>query len=176
VKDPATTVSAGKEKNLRRWRVTLSVVAWLIIVQSGLGLLSGLVSIPLSATIRPEDLESQLGPLAGEIDLAPVDRLFGQLRMLNLVQVGANALMLGAGIGLLSRRKWGWYGAIIINLLEAAGMFVIGLPALEPVLRLLDPARAETLSIVIAVLLALVPASIVAFLLARPVVRQFETR
>jgi hypothetical protein len=84
--------------------------------------------------------------------------------------------MLGAGIGLLSRRKWGWYGAIIINLLEAAGMFVIGLPALEPVLRLLDPARAETLSIVIAVLLALVPASIVAFLLARPVVRQFETR
>jgi hypothetical protein len=171
---PATITSAGDDADLRRWRVTVTVGAWLLIAQSGLGAISALLSIPLAATFRPESLMPQLGPLGAGIDLAPVDRLFSQLRTLNYIQLAVNGAKLAAAAGLLKRQQWGWFATVVIHLLETAGVFIFGLPALRPLVALADPAQAGQLSLVITILIALIPASIVAILLLKPVTRQFE--
>lgn len=172
--DPATITGAGEDATLRRWRVTVTVGAWLLLVQSGFGALSALISIPLAATFRPESLMPQLGPLGAGIDLRPVDALFSQLRTLNYIQLAVNAIKLVAAAGLLKRQQWGWYAMVIIHLLETAGVFVFGLPALRPLIALADPAQAQSLSLVLAGLIALIPASVVAILLLKPVTSQFE--
>jgi hypothetical protein len=171
-----TSTGAGEDKTLRRWRITLTIFAWLFIVQAGFGFLSALLSIPLLATFRPESLAAQLGPLLSGTNFAAIDRLFASLRTLNLAQVFLNAVVLAGAVGLLLRHKWGWYLTVVLNVLQTAAAVAFGPPVLEQVLSLLDPAQAGTLSWTIAVLIALIPASIVAFLMLRPVVDQFERR
>jgi len=171
---PPMDASVGEDKTIRRWRITLSVFAWLFIVQSGVGFVSGLLSIPLLATFRPESLAAQLGPLLTGTNLAAIDALYASLRTLNLAQVLLNAVVLTGAVGLVRRRRWGWYLTVVLNVLQAVATLVFGPPVLEQVLRLADPARAGELSWVIAILAALIPAVIVAFLMLKPVVDQFE--
>lgn len=166
--------SAGADKALRRWRVTLTIVAWLFIVQSGIGFLTGLLSVPLLATFRPESLVSQLGPLVGGAGFAEIDRLFASLRTANLAQVLVNGVVAAGAVGLLLRRKWGWYLTVVLNVLQAVAAVVFGQPVLQQVLGLLDPAQAARLSLGIALLVALIPASFIVFLMLAPVVEQFE--
>ncbi len=166
--------SAGEDKNLRRWRVTLTVFAWLFIVQAGVGLISSLLSIPLLAAFQPESLVSQLGPLMGGTNLAAIDSLLASLRTLNLAQVLLSAAVLAGAVGLLLRRKWGWYLTVVLNALQVCAALAFGPPVLEPVFCLLAPDRAGSLSWVVAILVALIPASIVAFLMLKPIVAQFE--
>jgi len=158
----------------RYWRVSVTVLGWMLAVQSGLGFLGALLSIPLASSFTPDSLLPQLGPMYGGVDLSVVADLLAQLRLISILQALANGAICAGAIGLLLRRKWGWYLTVIINILQAAAAIPIGQPPVERMLALLDPARAEMLGYVIAGLVALIPASIVAFLLLKPVVRQFE--
>jgi hypothetical protein len=174
VSDPNVTAGAGEDRTLRRWRAIVTVGAWLVIIQAALSFLGGIISIPLSGLVGTSSLASQLGPLAQGMDLSAVDRMFAQLRTLNIVQVVANAVTVAAGVGLLRRARWGWYALVIISIAEAAGSFIFGIPALEPLLSLLDAEHARSLSVLIALLVSMIPVSIIAVLMAKPVIDQFE--
>ncbi|MCX6842623.1 MAG: hypothetical protein NTX53_10120 [candidate division WOR-3 bacterium] len=160
----------------RYWRIAVTVFAWLTIVQAGLGFVGGLLAIPLAATFRPESLAPQLGPMLGGTDFSAIDSLFGQLRLFNFVQVVANCVICAGAIGLLLRRKWGWYLTVALNLVQAGASVLLGQPLLRKVLTVFDPTQAESFSYVMAVLIALIPISIVIFLVAKPVISQFEKR
>ena len=172
-----TTTGAGGDTTAgasRYWRVAVTVLAWLTIIQAGLGFVGGLLSIPLAAAFRPESLVQQLGPVAGGTDFSAIDSLFRQLRLFNLVQVGVNCVICAGAIGLLLRKKWGWYLTVVLNLVQAVASVVLGQPLLQKVLTVLDPTQAERLSLVMAILIALIPVSIVIFLVAKPVIGQFD--
>ena len=146
----------------------------MLAVQSGFGFLGALFSIPLASSFRPENLLPQLGPMFSGADLSAVTDLLGQLRTFSVIQVLANGAICAGAVGLLLRRKWGWYLTVILNVLQAAAAIPLGQPPVERILALLDPAQAGQLSYVIAGLVALIPASIAGFLLLKPVVGQFE--
>ena len=100
--------SAGEDKNLRRWRIAVTVTAWLLIVQSALAIFSGLVGIVLAPLADPEVMLSQLGSSVDRSSIAMFETLMRQTALLNRIQtVGSLALLVGS-IGLLRRRKWGW--------------------------------------------------------------------
>jgi hypothetical protein len=171
------TTSAGGDTTagaVRYWRIAVTVFAWLGIIQAGIGFVGGLLSIPLAAAFRPESLVQQLGPMMGGTNFSAIDALFAQLRLFNFIQVGANCAICAGAIGLLLRKKWGWYLTIVLNLVQAVASVVLGQPLLQKVLAVLDPTQAERLSYVMAFLIALIPVSIIAFLLAKPVISQFE--
>jgi hypothetical protein len=171
------TTGAGGDTTagaVRYWRIAVTVFAWLAIAQAGIGFVGGLLSIPLAAAFRPESLVQQLGPMFGGTNFSAIDALFAQLRLLNLIQVGANGVICAGAIGLLLRKKWGWYLSVVLNLVQAVASIPLGQPLLERVLAVLDPTQAEFLSYVMAILIALIPVSIIAFLLAKPVISQFE--
>jgi hypothetical protein len=158
----------------RYWRITVTVLAWLTIIQAGIGFVGGLLSIPLAAAFRPESLVQQLGPMFGGTNLSAIDVLLTQLRLFNFIQVGANCVICAGAIGLLLRKKWGWYLTVVLNLVQAGASVVLGQPLLQKVMAVLDPTQAGQLSYVMAILIALIPISIIGFLLAKPVISQFE--
>ena len=164
-----TTAGAG-----RYWRIAVTVLAWLTIIQAGIGFVGGLLSIPLAAAFRPESLVQQLGPMFGGTNFSAIDALFAQLRLFNFIQIGANCVICAGAIGLLLRKKWGWYLTVALNLVQAGASVVLGQPLLQKVLTVLDPTQAARLSLVMAILIALIPMSIVAFLLSKSVISQFE--
>ncbi|MEO0080757.1 MAG: hypothetical protein ABIL25_00485 [candidate division WOR-3 bacterium] len=148
-------VGASGDNAIRRWRLALTAFAWLLIVRSGLSLFSGFLLIPLATLLIGGGVAAQFRPLAA-------------------AGVG-HALVVGVGsVGLLRRRRWGWYVVVISQILEVGAAFAFAIPALKPVLMLLDPGRATVASFAIAGLVALVPASIAGFLMLEPVVAQFE--
>ena len=77
----------------RYWRITVTVLAWLTIIQAGIGFVGGLLSIPLAGAFRPESLVQQLGPMFGGTNLSAIDVLLTQLRLFNFIQVGANCVI-----------------------------------------------------------------------------------
>jgi hypothetical protein len=166
--------SAGDDKDLRRWRVTLTIGAWLLIVQSGSGVLFGLLSLTLVSGFSPDSMLSQLGPMVGSVDTSSISRLLSQATMLNWIGIAANTVLLAGSIGLLLRHKWGWYAVVVLHLAETVAAVVWGSGMLKPVVAMLDPGRANSLSLVMALLIALIPGSIVAILLLKPITRQFE--
>lgn len=166
--------SAGETRNLRRWRVLLTVGAWLLIVQSGTGLLFGLLALGLYSSFSTDSLLGGLSSLLDSTSSLALDRLLDQLTLLNRIAVVANGLLLAGSVGLLRRRRWGWYIVTLLHLLGAVAAVVWGSTLLLPVLSLLDPDRAGSLSLILALLIALVPASVLAILLLKPITDQFE--
>ncbi len=162
------------DRTLRRWRVALTVFSWLFIIQSGVGFISSLLSIPLLATFRPESLAAQLGPFLSGANFAAIDALYANLRTLNLAQVLLSAGVLAGAIGLLLRHRWGWYLTVVLNALQAIAAVAFGPPVLGQVLSVVDPAMATRFSWVIAILIALIPTWLVVFLMLKPIVDQFE--
>lgn len=148
---------------------------WLLIIQCGAGFVSGLFSVALLSGSISGNLAALLGPLSQGTDLAAIDRLVSQLRVLNLVQIGLCGVVAAGAVGLLLRQKWGWYVTTGVHALEVPAALLFGIPALRPVLALLDSSRAGYLSVVISALIALIPGSIAGFMMLTPVVRQFET-
>lgn len=165
--DPAPACSA-------RWHSALSVFSWLLIIQSGLGFLLGLFSLAILKGFRAEDLAVRLGMLVETMDLTRIERFLVHLKGLQFAQIGLNGLVVVGAVGLWKRQKWGWYITTIRFGLEIPAILLGGSVALRPVLRLLSPSQADFLSLVIAFLLALIPASITGFLMLRPIVTQFE--
>ncbi len=166
--------SAGEDKTLRRWRLTLTVVAWLLIAQSALAIISGLVGIALAPIADPTAFLGQLGPLLDRQSLAMVETLLRQTAVANKVQTAASLVLLAGSIGLLLRKKWGWYTVVVVHVAAAAAVFIWVMPMFETLYRALDPGHAGAMALLLSVLSALVPAIVVAFLLARPVISQFD--
>jgi len=166
--------SAGEDKNLRRWRIAVTVTAWLLIVQSALAIFSGLVGIVLAPLADPEVMLSQLGSSVDRSSIAMFETLMRQTALLNRIQtVGSLALLVGS-IGLLRRRKWGWYTVVVVHVVAAAAVFVWVMPMFEGLYRALDARNAGPMALMMSILGALAPAVVVAFLLLRPVASQFE--
>jgi len=122
----------------------------------------------------PAALFGQLGPLLDRQSLAMLETLLRQTAVANKVQTAASLVLLAGSIGLLLRKKWGWQLIVVLNLVQAVASVILGQPVLQKVLTVLDPTQAERLSFVMAVLIALIPISINLFLIAKPVISQFE--
>ena len=166
--------SAGEDKNLRRWRITLTVAAWLLIAQSALAIISGLVGIVLAPIADPGAMLSQLGPLTDRSSTAMLETLMRQTAFLNRIQTVGSLVLLVGSIGLLLRKKWGWYAVVVVHVAAAAAVFIWVMPLFENLYRVLDPTNAGTMALVLTILSALAPAVVVAFLLAKPILSQFE--
>ncbi|MBN2464733.1 hypothetical protein JXD38_03800 [candidate division WOR-3 bacterium] len=166
--------SAGEDQTLRRWRITVTVAAWLLIAQSALAILSGLAGIMLAPLADPGVMLGQLGPYVDRSSAAAFGTLMRQAALLNRIQTVGSLVLLAGSIGLLLRKKWGWYTVIVVHVAAAAAVFIWMMPMFENLYRALDPRSAGTMALAMSVLAALAPAVVVAFLLLRPVVSQFQ--
>jgi hypothetical protein len=166
--------SAGEDQTLRRWRITVTVAAWLLIAQSALAILAGLVGIMLAPLADPGAMLGQLGPYVDRSSAAAFGTLMRQAALLNRIQTVGSLVLLAGSIGLLLRKKWGWYTVIVVHVAAAAVVFIWVMPLLETLYRMLDPHNASMMAWVLSVLSALAPGVVVAFLLLRPVISQFQ--
>lgn len=156
-----------------RWRVALTVVAWLLILQSGSGALSaglGLALQPLRAVGTTAEV-----PGAGEI-FPGRDALLPTLRLLEtVVRVGFffHLALLAGAVGLLRRRRWGWYAVVLLHIAGAGGLFAVLPTVFGEVLALAAPGAPPLLTWALAVLAVLPALALIGFLLLDPVLRQF---
>jgi hypothetical protein len=158
----------------KRWRVTLTIFAWLYIVQSALGIATGLIGMASSSLIDPGTFTGQLGPLMDRSNIRMVNELMRSAVVINQIATAANVVLLLASIGVLLRRKWGWYSFVIFHVASVPATFIWGLPILQKILGMLDPTRAQSFSLLITFLLALIPVLVVGFLLSKGILVQFE--
>jgi hypothetical protein len=63
---------------------------------------------------------------------------------------------------------------VVVHVVAAVAVFIWVMPLFETLYRVLDPSNAGTMALVLSILSALAPAVVVAFLLAKPVISQFE--
>jgi hypothetical protein len=102
--------------------------------------------------------------------------LMRQTAFLNRIQtVGSVVLLLGS-VGLLLRKKWGWYAVIVVHVAATAAVFIWVMPMFETIYRVLDPGNAGVMALLLSILGALAPAVVVAFLLVKPIISQFEKK
>jgi hypothetical protein len=159
----------------RRWYWTVTVAGWLLAVEAASSLLLGIAGRVLAGSLS---LETLLGPTAvssGTYNLEALEALVSQVYVVADIQIVANAVLIAGCIGLLLRRKWGWYIVTIMHLAQAVAGFILGLPLVRSAVAVVSPENAMTYGLLITVLICLVPLSVVAFLMLRPVASQFET-
>lgn len=168
--------SAGEDKNFRRWRITLTVAAWLLIAQSGLTFITGLFGMLLSPIADPAAMLGQLGPMIDRSSIAMLGTLIRQTAFLNRIQTVGSLVLLAGSIGLLLRKKWGWYIVIVVHVAATVAVFIWIMPMFRTLYSVLDPAGAGPMSLAMTILGALAPAIVVAFLLMRPILSQFEKK
>jgi len=165
--------SVGEDKTLRRWRITLTVAAWVLIVQSALTVIVGLLGIVLAPICDPAAMLGQLGPMVDSSSLAMLNTLMRQTAFLNRIQTVGSLVLLAGSIGLLLRKKWGWYTVVILHVVATVAVFVWVMPLFKTLYLTLDPRNAGMMALFLTILSALAPAVVVAFLLAKPIVSQF---
>ena len=168
--------SAGEDKTLQRWRITLTVAAWLLIAQSGLTFISGLIGMVLAPIADPGAMLGQLGPMADRSSIAMLENLMRQTAFLNRIQTVGSLVLLAGSIGLLRRKKWGWYTVVVVHVAATVAVFIWVLPIFKTLYLTLDPSNAGVMALFLTILTALAPAVVVAFLLAKPILSQFEKR
>lgn len=166
--------SAGEDKDSRRWRFTLTVVAWLYIAQSVLGVATGLLGMATMARVDPASFTGQLATVLDRASMAAIEDLLRQSVLLNQVSTAANVVLLLASIGVLLRKKWGWYSFVIFHVATVPATFIWGLPLLEKLLGILDPARAHSYGLLMALLIASIPVIVVVFFLSKGIISQFQ--
>lgn len=116
----------------------------------------------------------QLGPFVDRSSVALFGALMRQAAFLNRIQTVGSLVLLAGSIGLLLRKKWGWYMVIVVHVAAAAAVFIWVMPMFKTLYLALDPRSAGTTALMMSILAALAPAVVVAFLLLRPVVSQFQ--
>ncbi|HTW92476.1 MAG TPA: hypothetical protein VMH22_12305 [bacterium] len=168
--------SAGEDKTLRRWHITLTVAAWLLIAQSSLTLISGLIGMVLAPIADPGAMLGQFGALGDRSSGAMLETLMRQTVFLNRIQTVGSLVLLAGSVGLLLRKKWGWYTVIAVHVAAAVAVFIWVMPMFKTLYLALDPHNAGTMAGVLSILSALAPAVVVAFLLMKPIVSQFEKK
>ena len=168
--------SAGEDKTLRRWRITLTIAAWVLIVQSALAVIVGLLGMVLAPISDPGAMLGQLGPLMDRSSIAMLDVLMRQTAFLNRIQTIGSLVLLAGAIGLLLRKKWGWYIVVVVHVAATVAVFIWVRPMFETLYRVFDPHNASMMAWLLSILSALAPAVVVAFLLAKPILSQFERK
>jgi hypothetical protein len=159
----------------RHWRSVLTVFAWLLILQSILGLVSSVLGLLLQGLF----VSGNIGPgLAGAEELVPgyeaLPGLVGLLAVMLWAGLAFNGALLVGGFGLLRRGKWGWYTVVVVHILAAGGLFVLLPTAFGGILAMFAPNASPLMPWLLALLAALPALAVVGFLLFGPVVRQFE--
>ena len=168
--------SAGEDKTLRRWRITLTIAAWVLIVQSALTIIIGLLGMVLAPISNPGAMLGQLGPLMDRSSIAMLNVLMRQTAFLNRIQTIGSLVLLVGSIGLLLRKKWGWYIVVVVHVAATVAVFIWVMPMFETLYRVLDPHNASMMAWLLSILSALAPAVVVAFLLAKPIISQFTRK
>ena len=148
----------------------------MLIIQSALTILIGLVGMVLAPITDPAAMLGQLGPLADRSSIAMLEALMRQTAFLNRIQSVGSLVLLAGSIGLLLRKKWGWYMVIAVHVAATVAVFIWVMPMFENLYRVLDPSNAGTMALVLSILSALAPAVVVAFLLAKPIISQFDRK
>jgi hypothetical protein len=159
---------------LKRWRSTVTLLAWLLIVQSALSLLTCLIGLAAAPLVAVPNLSGQLSGLMDRSATARLDELLRLVRTADYYLIIGNAALLAGSIGLLLRRKWGWYVTILVHGVAVLATLVWGTPVVTRVYAMLDPKSAGSYGLLTALLLALMPGIVVGFLLLRPVAAQFK--
>ena len=160
----------------KRWRITLTVAAWVLIVQSVLTIIIGLLGLVLSPIADPGAMLGQLGPMVDRSSIAMLETLMRQTAFLNQIQTVGSLVLLAGSIGLLLRKKWGWYMVVAVHVAATVAVFIWVMPMFEALYRVLDPRNAGTMALFLTILSALAPAVVAAFLLAKPIISQFEKK
>jgi hypothetical protein len=124
----------------------------------------------------PGAMLGQLGPLIDRSNIAMLDVLMRQTAFLNRIQTVGSLVLLAGSIGLLLRKKWGWYMVVVVHVAATAAVFIWVMPMFDTLYRMLDPHNASMMAWLLSILSALVPVVVVAFLLMRPIVNQFEKK
>jgi len=174
--DPSLGVPEPPNPSAKRWRITLTVAAWLLIAQSALAILTGLFGMVLSPIADPGAMLGQLGPYVDRSSVALFGNLMRRAAFLNRIQTVGSLVLLAGSIGLLLRKKWGWYSVVVVHAAAAAAVFIWVMPMFKTLYLALVPRSAGTMALALSILSALAPAVVVAFLLARPITSQFEKR
>jgi hypothetical protein len=158
----------------KRWRLTLTIVAWLFIGQAGLSVLTGLLGMLLSPMADPSVVFGQLGALLDRRGLEVIETLMRQTVVANQVQTLGSAVLLAGAVGLLLRKKWGWYVTVVVHIAAGVAIFIWVMPMFETLYGLLQPENAGRMALLLSLLSALIPAIVIAFLLYKPILSQFE--
>ena len=116
----------------------------------------------------------QLGPSVDRASIAMLETLMRQTASLNRIQTVGSLVLLVGSIGLLLRKKWGWYTVVVVHVAAAAAVFIWVMPMFEGLYRAVDPGHAGVMALLLSILGALAPAVVVVFLLAKPILSQFE--
>ena len=124
----------------------------------------------------PGAMLGQLGPLIDRSNISVLDTMLRQTAFLNRIQTVGSLGLLAGSIGLLLRKKWGWYTVVVVHVAAAAAVFIWVMPLFENLYRVLDPSNAGTMALLLSILSALAPGVVVAFLLARPILSQFDRK
>lgn len=140
----------------------------------------------LSSGWRPEATLGQLGALlpvestllglrdpTREADLSSLGQAFKGLALLSRIQTAASGFLLAGAIGLLLRRKWGWYLTVLTLSASVLAGLVWAMPVLSQLVCLLD-SDSGTLSAVLIVIASIPAVTIVALLMLRSVVEQLR--
>ncbi len=112
----------------------------------------------------------ELTPVVAEA----LDAILKQVMVASYVQIAANAAVLVGCIGLLLRRRWGWYLVCILHVAQIVVGFTLGLPLIRATLAVVMPESAMSYGLLITALMSLVPLAVVVFLMLPPVAGQFE--
>ncbi|MFO7650303.1 MAG: hypothetical protein R6X13_03040, partial [bacterium] len=123
----------------RRWYWTVTVAGWLLAVEAATSLLLGIAGRALAGSLS---LEMLLGPAAassGTYNLEALEALVSQVYVATEIQIAANAVVIAGCIGLLLRRKWGWYTVTIMHLAETVAGFILGLPLIRSAVAVVSP-------------------------------------
>lgn len=112
----------------------------------------------------------ELTPVVAEA----LDAILKQVMVASYVQIAANAAVLVGCIGLLLRRRWGWYLVCILHVAQIVVGFTLGLPLIRATLAVVMPESAMSYGLLITALMSLAPLAVVVFLMLPPVAGQFE--
>jgi hypothetical protein len=105
-----------------------------------------------------------------------LETLMRQTAFLNRIQTVGSLVLLAGSIGLLLRKKWGWYTVVAVHVVATVAVFIWIMPMFKTLYLALDPSNAGTMALVLSILSALAPVVVVAFLLAKPILSQFEKK
>lgn len=130
----------------------------------------------LAPLADPRTMLGQLGPSVDRSSIAMFGTLMRQAAFLNRIQTVGSLVLLVGSIGLLLRKKWGWYTVVVVHVAAAAAVFIWVMPMFENLYRAVDPGHAGLMAMLLSILGALAPAVVVVFLLAKPILSQFERR
>ncbi len=161
----------GTNDSDRRWRVSLTLVAWMLLVQSALAALAGVAELIIRPTLLP--VEPMI--FAGEVTVADIAEVLRYAVLLSRLSLLLNAVLFVGSIGLLGRQKWGWYTVVLVHVVGIAVLFVLVPPMFGGLIAVFGTGGFGLLPWISALILALAPGAVIAFLLLGGIVRQFDT-